>query len=137
MYKLTFFILALCVLPGHAQVKTPAPENAELYFISPADGATLSNPVTVRFGLKNMGVAPAGIQYEGSGHHHLLVDTPMPALNLPIINDDNHRHFGKGQTEVTLDLPPGVHTLQLLLGDFAHIPHEPAVASRQITITVE
>ena len=137
MYKLTFFILALCVLPGHAQVRTPAPETAELYFISPVDGATLSNPVIVRFGLKNMGVAPAGIQYEGSGHHHLLVDTPMPALNLPIINDDNHRHFGKGQTEVTLDLPAGVHTLQLLLGDFAHIPHEPAVASRQITITVE
>ena len=137
MYRLTFFILALCAVSGHAQVRTPAPENAELYFISPADGATLSNPVTVRFGLKNMGVAPAGIQYEESGHHHLLVDTPVPALNLPIINDENHLHFGKGQTEATLDLPPGVRTLQLLLGDFAHIPHDPAVASRQITITVE
>ena len=137
MYRLIILILAFCAFSVHAQVRTPAPENAELYFISPADAATVSNPITVRFGLRNMGVAPAGIQYEDSGHHHLLVDTPVPGLNLPIINDDNHRHFGKGQTEVTLDLPPGDHTLQLLLGDFAHIPHEPAVVSRQITITVE
>ena len=137
MYKLTILILALCAFSAHAQQRTPAPENAELYFISPADGATLSNPVTVRFGLNNMGVAPAGIQYDNSGHHHLLVDTELPTLNFPIINDGNHLHFGGGQTEATLELPPGEHTLQLLLGDFAHIPHEPAVMSERITITVK
>lgn len=137
MHKLAILILALCAFSVHAQQRTPAPENAELYFISPADGATLSNPITVRFGLSNMGVAPAGIQYDNSGHHHLLVDVELPALDFPIINDENHLHFGGGQTEATLELPPGEHTLQLLLGDFAHIPHEPAVMSRQITITVE
>ena len=137
MYRLVFTILAFSALSGYAEARTSAPENAELYFISPADGATLSNPISVRFGLKNMGVAPAGIQYEDTGHHHLLVNTDMPPLDLPIINDEKHLHFGKGQTEVSLELPPGVHTLQLLLGDFAHIPHETAVMSRQITITVE
>lgn len=137
MYRLTFLIIALCALPGYAQERTPAPENAQLYFISPADGAAVSNPVTVRFGLNNMGVAPAGIQYDNSGHHHLLVDTELPTLNFPIINDENHLHFGGGQTEATLELSPGEHTLQLLLGDFAHIPHEPAVMSERITITVE
>ena len=138
MYRLTFLIIiALCALPGHAQERTPAPGNAELYFISPVDGATLSNPITVRFGLKNMGVAPAGIKYDNTGHHHVLVDTDVPPLNLPIINDENHLHFGGGQTEATVKLPPGEHSLQLLLGDFAHIPHEPAVMSERITITVE
>ncbi len=137
MNKLIILILALCAFSGYAQVRTPAPGNAELYFISPADGATLSNPISIRFGLKNMGVAPAGIQYENTGHHHLLVDTDVPPVNLPIITDGNHLHFGKGQTEAILDLSPGVHTLQLLLGDFVHIPHEPAVMSKQITITVE
>ena len=137
MYRLIFLILALCALPGYAQERTPAPENAELYFISPADGSVVSNPVSVQFGLKNMGVAPAGIKYDNTGHHHVLVDTDVPPLNLPIINDENHLHFGGGQTEATVELPPGEHTLQLLLGDFAHIPHEPAVISERITITVE
>ena len=137
MYRLLILILALCPFSGPAQERTPAPGNAELYFISPADGATVSNPVTVRFGLKSMGVAPAGIKYDNSGHHHLLVDTELPALEFPIVNDENHLHFGGGQTEATVELPPGEHTLQLLLGDFAHIPHEPAVMSERITITVE
>ena len=137
MYRLILLLLALCALPGHAQERTPAPDNAALYFISPADGATLSNPITVRFGLNNMGVAPAGIKYDDTGHHHLLVDTELPSLDFPIINDEYHLHFGKGQTEATLELAPGEHTLQLLLGDFAHIPHEPAVMSERITITVE
>ena len=137
MYRLLILILALCPFSGPAQERTPAPGNAELYFISPADGATVSNPVTVRFGLKSMGVAPAGIKYDNSGHHHLLVDTELPALEFPIINDENHLPFGGGQTEATVELPPGEHTLQLLLGDFAHIPHEPAVMSERITITVE
>ena len=96
----------------------------------------MSNPITVRFGLKNMGVAPAGIQYENTGHHHLLINTALPSLDLPIINDEKHRHYGLGQTETTLELPPGAHTLQLLLGDFAHRPHAPPVASKRITITV-
>jgi hypothetical protein len=137
MYRLLILILALCPFSVPAQERTPAPGSAELYFISPADGATVSNPVTVRFGLKNMGVAPAGIQYDNSGHHHLLVDTELPALEFPIVNDDNHLHFGGGQTEAIVELPPGEHTLQLLLGDFAHIPHDPAVMSERITITVE
>ncbi|MYH69128.1 MAG: DUF4399 domain-containing protein [Gammaproteobacteria bacterium] len=137
MYRLLILLLALCPFSVPAQERTPASGNAELYFISPADGATVSNPVTVRFGLKNMGVAPAGIKYDNSGHHHLLVDTELPALDFPIINDGNHLHFGGGQTEATVELPPGEHTLQLLLGDFAHIPHDPAVMSERITITVE
>ena len=137
MYRLPILILALCAFSVPAQQGTPSPADAELYFISPADGATVSNPITVRFGLKNMGVAPAGIQYDNSGHHHLLVDTELPALEFPIVNDENHLHFGGGQTEATVELPPGEHTLQLLLGDFAHIPHEPAVMSERITITVE
>ena len=136
-YKLILFIFISIIFSCPVYARTPAPDNAELYFVSIDDGAKLSNPVTVRFGLKNMGVAPAGIQYENTGHHHLLIDTDLPSLDLPLINDENHRHFGKGQTEATLDLPPGVHTLQLLLGDFAHIPHESAVISRQITITVK
>ena len=85
-----------------------------MYFISPADGDTVKGPVTVRFGLRGMGVAPAGTVAEGTGHHHLIVDAPLPAAGLPIPNDANHLHFGKGQTETTLDLPPGQHTLQLL-----------------------
>ena len=137
MYRLIILLLALCAFSASAQERTPAPENAELYFISPVDGATVSNPVIVRFGLRNMGVAPAGIKYDNSGHHHLLVDTALPALEFPIINDGNHLHFGGGQTETALELSPGEHTLQLLLGDFAHIPHDPAVMSERITITVE
>ena len=137
MYRLLILVLALCAFSVPAQQRTPSPADAELYFISPGDGATVSNPVTVRFGLKNMGVTPAGIKYDNSGHHHLLVDTELPSLDFPIINDENHLHYGGGQTEATLELPPGEPTLQLLLGDFAHIPHEPAVMSERITITVE
>ena len=137
MYKLILFIFAFIMFSCPALARTPAPGNAELYFISLDDGDALSNPITIRFGLKNMGVAPAGIQYEDSGHHHLLIDTSLPPLDLPIINDEKHRHFGKGQTETVLELPPGAHTLQLLLGDFAHIPHDPPVMSKQVTITVK
>ncbi len=137
MHKRIFPGLALIALTAAAAARTPAPANAELYFISPGDGAVLSGPVTVRFGLKNMGVAPAGVRHENTGHHHLLINAATPSLNLPIINDESHRHFGKGQTETTLDLPAGAYQLQLLLGDFAHIPHEPAVISEQITITVK
>lgn len=119
-----------------AQQRTPAPDGAEVYIISPADGATVDSPVTVRFGLRGMGVAPAGVDRPATGHHHLLVDSGLPDLTQPIPSDEHHLHFGGGQTEVTLELPPGRHTLQLLLGDQNHIPHDPPVVSPRITITV-
>jgi len=121
----------------YAQERTPSPPGAEVYFITPTDGATVKSPVTVQFGLKGMGVAPAGVKFENTGHHHLLVDTDVPAdLNAPLPTTDQVRHFGKGQTETTVDLPPGTHTLQLLLGDQNHTPHNPPVVSKKITITV-
>jgi len=122
-----------------AQERTAAPAGVELYIISPKDGAKVKGPVVVQFGLKGMGVAPAGIQMENTGHHHLLVDTEVPAdLTKPIPAVDNKViHFGKGQTETTLTLPPGKHSLQLLLGDHLHIPFNPVVVSKKITITVE
>ena len=117
--------------------RSPAPKDAELYFISPQDGATVKSPVTVRFGLRGMGVAPAGVAIENTGHHHLLIDAELPPQNLPVPADANHVHFGKGQTEASVTLAPGRHRLQLLLGDHLHIPHDPPVASKSITITVE
>ena len=122
--------------PVAAGERTPSQEGARLYFISPADGESLSGPVTVRFGLKGMGVAPAGVEREGTGHHHLILDAPLPDPDAPVPKDGNYRHFGAGQTEAKLTLPPGQHSLQLLLGDHNHIPHEPAVVSSRITITV-
>ena len=108
------------------------------YIIEPADGARVTNPVRVVFGLKGFGVAPAGVERNDAGHHHLLVDAAMPAnLALPLPNDETHRHFGGGQTEVELTLPPGRHTLQLVLGDHLHIPHDPPIASSVITIEVQ
>ena len=116
--------------------RTPAPEGAQLYFISPQDGETVTSPVTVRFGLRGMGVAPAGVDRPATGHHHVVVDAPLPPTDRPIPADDHHVHFGGGQTETTLELEPGPHTLQLLLGDRNHIPHQPPVASERIAITV-
>jgi hypothetical protein len=117
---------------------TPSAEGAMAYIISPEDGATVSSPVTVRFGLKGMGVAPAGVQVPNTGHHHLMIDvTDMPALTAPLPADSTHIHFGGGQTETVLDLPPGEHTLQLVLGDFAHRPHNPPLVSGRVTITVQ
>ncbi len=118
--------------------RAPAPEGAELYIISPGDGDTVSNPVTVRFGLRGMGVAPAGVERPGTGHHHLLIDTELPAVDEPLPSIPGKvLHFGGGQTETTLELPPGRHTLQLVLGDHNHVPHDPPVVSKRITITVE
>ena len=116
---------------------TPAPDNAAVYIISPANGAVVTSPVTVKFGLKGMGVAPAGVDKKDTGHHHLLIDSELPALNKAIGKDDKHLHFGGGQTETTLLLTPGQHTLQLILGDKAHFPHKPPVVSEKITITVK
>jgi hypothetical protein len=121
-----------------AAARTPSPPGAEVYIISPKNGARVTSPVLVQFGLKGMGVAPAGVKFENSGHHHLLIDTEAPAdMGAPLPATDNIRHFGKGQTETSLTLPPGKHTLQLLLGDQNHIPHDPPVISKKITITVE
>src|ERR1700728_5501848 len=109
-----------------------APAGAEVYFIAPQNGAKLHSPVTIKFGLKGMGVAPAGIKFDNTGHHHLLVDTAVPSdLTQPLPVTDNIRHFGKGQTETTLDLPPGKHTLQLLFADATHTPFTPNVVSRR------
>lgn len=118
--------------------RMPSPEGASVYLISPVDGEKLSGEFVVRFGLAGMGVAPAGIALEKTGHHHLLVDTDaLPPLDQPIPADDRHRHFGAGQTETRLTLPKGRHTLRLLLGDHLHVPHDPPVASAVVTITVE
>ncbi|MEM6904986.1 MAG: DUF4399 domain-containing protein [Pseudomonadota bacterium] len=119
--------------------ETPAPEGAEVYFIGLEDGATVSNPVTLRFGLKGMGIAPAGHDQKHTGHHHLLINETLEGeeLDFAIPSDETHRHFGGGQTEVTLELPPGTHTLQLVLGDWSHVPHDPPVMSERISITVE
>lgn len=113
-------------------------EDAAVYFISPTDGAVVSSPVTVKFGLRGMGVAPAGVEKTNTGHHHLLIDVDqLPDLTKPVPADANHKHFGGGQTETQIELPKGQHTLQLLLGDQFHIPHNPPVKSERITITVE
>lgn len=122
---------AAAALPRSAR-----PANAQVYFISPEANARTTSPVLVRFGLGGMGVAPAGVVKEETGHHHLIVDAPLPPMNLPVPKSDQYRHFGNGQTEVSLDLAPGQHTLQLLLADHLHIPHDPPVVSERITITV-
>lgn len=117
--------------------RTPAPTGVELYLISPKDGDTVTSPVTVRFGLRGMGVAPAGVAMESTGHHHLLIDAEPPPFDRPIPADANHVHFGKGQTEAVVTLAPGRHTLQLLLADHIHIPHDPPVMSKAITVNVK
>lgn len=115
-----------------------AAADAKVYIISPADGATVGRDVTVRFGLSGMGVAPAGVEKEHTGHHHLLIDVAtLPAAGQPIPNDEHHKHFGGGQTETVLHLTPGTHTLQLELGDANHVPFDPPVVSRKITIHVK
>ena len=141
MKKFAFTCVAFAVLAatGLAQLpKSTAPDNATVYFLSPKDGETVSSPVTVRFGLKGMGVAPAGINQANTGHHHLLVDMAKePDFNAALPVTENIRHFGAGQTETELTLPPGKHTLQLVLGDHLHIPHEKPIVSTKITITVK
>jgi hypothetical protein len=112
------------------------PPDAKVYIIWPPDGAVIRGAFWVRMGLSGAGVAPAGVQKANTGHHHLLVDTDLPPMDQPIPNDHNHLHFGLGQTEARLDLPPGKHTLQMLLGDENHIPHQPPLYSKRITITV-
>jgi hypothetical protein len=115
---------------------TPSSAGAEVYFIDLKDGATVPGKLKVNFGLRNMGIAPAGSDRANSGHHHLLIDSELPRLNEPIPNDFNHLHFGSGQTEAEITLQPGEHTLQLLMGDKDHIPHTPPVMSQRIRVRV-
>ena len=117
--------------------RQPAPANARLYFVTPADGDTVSSPVRVEFAVDGMEVVPAGTEAANSGHHHIIVDVDLPPMNLPIPADANHVHFGDGSSSAELTLEPGEHTLQLLFADHLHIPHDPPVVSERITITVE
>ncbi len=145
--KALFAAAALCLSATLASAggETPSNPDARVYFANLTDGDTVQSPVTIVFGLSGMGVAPAGTEKENTGHHHLLVDRPPLgqgedgadelAYGLPA--DDNHIHFGGGQTEVTLELSPGEHTLQLVLGDAGHVPHATPIVSEVITITVE
>jgi len=146
MYLRTAAALAFAAFATTAFAQgTEAPADASLYFIGLEDGDTVSSPVTVRFGLSGMGVAPAGTEKEMTGHHHLLIDRPPlgqgemgeEELTSSLPSDENHRHFGGGQTETSVELQPGEHTLQLVLGDANHVPHNPPVTSDQITVTVE
>ena len=128
-----FFLVA-----GSSFASTISPEGAQTYIISPIDGEVATSPVIVKFGLKGMGVAPAGIDKPNTGHHHLLIDVAnSPALDKPLPADTNHKHLGGGQTEITLELSPGKHTLQLIMGDKNHIPHNPSVMSKITTIIVK
>jgi Domain of unknown function (DUF4399) len=134
--RIVTVLLALACSAAFAD-QAPAPAGAVVYIIKPAAGAKVKSPVTVVFGLTGMGIAPAGVKFDNTGHHHLLIDTELPAdLSQPLPMSDSIRHFGKGQTETTLELPPGKHTLQLLFADLTHTPFTPNVASKKITITV-
>jgi len=136
---------ALCLCGAVSAAENKSAEGARVYFINLQDGQTVRSPFKVQLGLSGMGVAPAGVEMENTGHHHLLINRPPLGqgeggaqefvANLPA--DENHLHFGRGQTEVMLELPSGKHTLQMVLGDMNHIPHSPAVVSSVITITVE
>jgi hypothetical protein len=131
-------LAAAAVAAGALAADTPSVPGAKVYIISPKNGETVTSPVRVQFGLTGMGIAPAGVEMEGTGHHHLVVDKDAPPLNtyLPI-DDPQVIHFGKGQTETELKLAPGKHTLQLILADQDHKPHVPPVVSEKITITVK
>jgi hypothetical protein len=136
---MTMGLLLLCgaaVMPSVGGAATPSAPGAVVYFQYPLDRIHVPQRFTVRIGLKEMGVAPAGVDKPFTGHHHLLIDTDVGDLSKPIPSDYNHIHLGNGQTEVVITLPPGPHTLQLLLGDRNHIPHVPPVMSKKITVYV-
>lgn len=130
--------LMLSVAASAQEYRKKVPEDARLYIISPANDATVKSPFTVRFGLSGMGVAPSGVAKEKTGHHHLLIDTDAKDVDMsqPLPNSDKIRHFGGGQSEVKLELPPGKHTLLLVLADENHVPFDPPLLSEKITITV-
>lgn len=131
-------VAGLALSPLQAEMpRQPAPEGAGVYFIEPADSATVQSPFKVSFGLHGMGVAPSGVDKPNTGHHHLLINSPEVDLGMPLPKTDQVLHFGNGQTETMITLEPGSYTLQLVLGDYAHIPHDPPVVSGTITVTVE
>lgn len=146
MNRSTWILIAVAGLANTAVPQQPAPTSvtaaptlsAEVYVIAPKDGARVRSPVTVRFGLKGAGVAPAGVKFDNTGHHHLLIDTDLSTLKLDaaLPATDKIVHFGKGQTETDLKLEPGKHTLQLLFADYSHTPFTPVISSKKITITV-
>lgn len=129
------WLVATAALAGN----TPAPANAWLYIGWPNNGEVIAagKPFRVWFGLRDMGVAPKGVTFPNTGHHHLLIDTDLPPAGEEIPSDRNHLHFGAGETETMVELPPGRHTLQLLMGDDKHVPHNPPIYSKKITITVK
>lgn len=131
-------LFSLLFAPAFA-AETAAPPNAYLYIGWPNDGQVVpaGKPFRVWFGLRNMGVAPKGVEFPNTGHHHLLIDTDLPPAGQEIPSDRNHLHFGAGETETMVELPPGKHTLQLIMGDARHIPTNPPVYSKKITITVK
>ena len=141
MRRIAFFLLMLlssATIAGAGE--TPAPADAKVYFINLKDGDRVISPLVIRFGLSGMGIAPSGTEAPNTGHHHLFIDAPAlegDALNEAIPVDEHHVHFGKGQTETTVTLSKGQHTLQLVLGDWSHIPHKSPVMSERITVTVE
>jgi hypothetical protein len=135
---LAFSLIGIALVAQAGEPNSDIAADAQVYFISPSDGQVVTSPFAVKFGLKGMGIAPAGIQRDNTGHHHLLINTDvLPNLSMSLPATDKIRHFGGGHTETELTLPPGEHTLQLLMGNFAHIPHAVPVLSDKITITVE
>lgn len=134
-------LIAVLAVAGSsvASAQTPSPNGAKVYIVNLKDGDTVTSPVLVQFGLSGMGIAPAGVQKPNTGHHHLLIDTKLTAeqMKAPMPSDAEHKHFGGGQTEAMITLPKGKHTLQLVLGDWSHVPHTPPVMSRAITVTVQ
>jgi hypothetical protein len=138
-WGLTLALAATLLSLAPASAQTPSPPGATVYIINLKDGDTVTSPFKVQFGLTGMGIAPAGVEKPNTGHHHLLIDTTLTPdqLKAPIPSDPQHMHFGGGQTEAMITLPPGQHTLQLVLGDWSHVPHQPPVMSQVIKITVK
>jgi len=135
---LAFAVIGTLLLAGHPHAQTqPPPEGAKVYIIWPGDGQVIRRgKFWLRMGLSGAGVAPAGIDKPNTGHHHVLIDTELPPLDREIPNDKNHLHFGRGQTEARIELPPGRHTLQLLFADANHVPHQPPLYSNKISVVV-
>lgn len=138
-FRPILFLLVTIAAPAMAQAQTAAPPNAVVYFINVKDGDTVKSPFKIQFGLSGMGIAPAGVEKPNTGHHHLLIDTTLTPeqAKAPIPADDHHLHFGGGQTETMVTLPPGRHTLQLVLGDWSHVPFNPPIVSPVITVNVK
>jgi hypothetical protein len=136
MLRTAMVAVLLAITPAMAAERTKAPKDAYLYIGWPNDGEVVKSPFKVWFGLRGMGVAPKDVRHADVGHHHLLIDVPLPPMDEPIPSDRNHLHFGNGETETVVTLPPGRHTLQLILGDHDHVPFDPPVVSKKITVTV-